>query len=71
MYNLLRNGQHLHLYFCCIFFVLYAYMELVYCNSSEVIYVYKTHHTLKTTKGEKEVIQFTQNVSKGKSDVLF
>lgn len=43
-------------------------MELVYCYSSEDIYVYKTHHILKTTKEEKKVIQFIQTVSKGKTD---
>jgi len=52
-------------------FVPYAYMELLYCYSSEVICVYKTHHTLKITKGEKKVTQFIQTVSKGKSDGLF
>lgn len=30
--------------------MLYAYMELAHCYTSEVIEFYKTHHTLKTTK---------------------
>lgn len=68
MDNSLRKGQHLHLYSCCTFL---CYMLYVYCYSSELIYVYKTHHTLKRTKGEKEVIQFIQIVSNGKSDGLF
>lgn len=35
------------------------------------MYVYKTHHILKIRKGEKEVMQFIQIVSKKKSDGLF
>lgn len=52
-------GQYFHLWFCCLF-VLYAYMELACCYTSEVFEFYKTHHTLKTKKREYLAIQLIQ-----------